>query len=135
MPPQHRKAQLGWSHGDLGFNVGQVAPTCLGTPYLEIAAISRALARAIPEDRSNSCSGSPRLTTAYKTNVLPSQIKDEIRRGRRAQNSPPNLEIGSCNELVPIIRLLCLGCNSVNRSLRIIENNRRTKLFVTQRNQ
>lgn len=31
MPPQHRKAQLGWSHGDLGFNVGQVAPTSLET--------------------------------------------------------------------------------------------------------
>lgn len=44
---------------------------------------SLALARAIPEDRSNSCSGSPRLTTAYKTDVPPSQIKDEIRRGRR----------------------------------------------------
>lgn len=87
MPPQHRKAQLGWSHGDLGFNVGQVAPTCLGTPYLEIAAISRALARTIPKDRSNSCSGSPRLTTAYKTDVPPSQIKDEIRHGRRARNS------------------------------------------------
>lgn len=48
MPPQHRKAQLGWSHRDLGFNVGQVAPTSLGTPYLEIAAISRAEARTIP---------------------------------------------------------------------------------------
>lgn len=83
MPPQHRKAQLGWSHGDLGFNVGQVAPTSLGTPYLEIAAISRALARTIPEDRSNSCSGSPRLTTDYKTDVPPSQIKGEIRRGHR----------------------------------------------------
>lgn len=79
MPPQHRKAQLGWSHGDLGFNVGQVAPTSLGTPYLENR---RDLSRAgsDPEDRSNSCSGSPRLTTAYKTDVPPSQIKGEIRR-------------------------------------------------------
>lgn len=48
----------------------------------------RSLARwplAIPKDRSNSCSGSPRLTTAYKTDVPPSQIKDEIRHGRRAR--------------------------------------------------
>lgn len=48
MPPQHRKAQLGWSHGDLGFNVGQVAPTSLETLSRNRRDLS---VRAIPEDR------------------------------------------------------------------------------------
>jgi len=48
-------------------------------PYLEIAAISRASSGLSQRIVPNSSSGSPRLTTAYKTNVPLSQIRDEVR--------------------------------------------------------
>lgn len=82
MLPQHRKVQLGWSHGDLGFNVGQVAPTSLETLSRNRRDLSCWFG-PFPEDRPNSCSGSPRLTTAYKTNVPPSQIRGRSTAGRR----------------------------------------------------
>lgn len=117
MPPQHRKAQLGWSHGDLGFNVGQVAPTSLETLSRNRRDLSWRRPRTIPEDRPNSCSGSPRLTTAYKTNVSLLEIRDAVY-DRPPRNFPSDLEIGSAPRHLRgpsnYTTSLCLRCSFVN---------------------